>query len=91
MRSGMYATAQGYDDSLVFTGDSKTYYMAKQHGLANIVVDSFYKQGIEVYYAPTGERHKWSWANRNKGWDWANERRQHLGFAISGGVYANRR
>jgi hypothetical protein len=90
MSSPFYATAKNFDDTLDFSGKSKTYRMAYDGGFPTITVESYYNQGVEVYYHPTGEAHCWSWKNRGFAWDWAKERKQHISYALAGGKYSNR-
>lgn len=80
-----YTKPEGNDDfQSEFTGKFKQYRMSG----GDIVLDSYWGQGVEVYYAPTCETHKWSWKNKQKAWEWANMRKQHLGYAKSGGKYS---
>jgi hypothetical protein len=81
-----YTKPEGNDDHQdYFQGPCKEYVMCK----GDIIVTSYFGKGVEVYYAPTCETHMWKWADRNKAWEWANMRKQHLGYVIAGGKYSS--
>ena len=61
-----------------FTGEPKMYRMAYLQGSPHVELESYYGQGVVVYYAPTGQTYTWTWRNRNLAWEWAKSRKAHI-------------
>lgn len=62
----------------LYDGSHKVYRMGYLEGQPHIFVQSYNMVGVTVSYLITGATYSWPWSTRQRAWDWAKDRNQHI-------------